>query len=131
MFQNLEHGPCGNVFTPETKQGDWTGYVKCPRNSEVQWGTFLSFKEQSAGHLHFAQSIIEHKSVSPIEPLGPFPGHEWAFRFGATHQLLGDNNHITYARIYKTQVWVMVDENPHGEPVWEKWSIRNLKPYWP
>ena len=136
MYDHLYSEPIGNVYTPKTKSGDWSGYVKIPRNAEVQRDNYLSFKETSAGHLHFAQGIIDclelpsshvftdGKRNLPVE-------HEWAFRFGATHQLLGDSNHITYARIYKTQAWVMIDENCHCEPVWEKWSIRNLKPYWP
>tara|TARA_R100001594_G_C4035637_1_gene262147 strand:+ start:219 stop:629 length:411 start_codon:yes stop_codon:yes gene_type:complete len=136
MFHNLENGPVGNVYIPETKQGDWTGHVPCPRNSEVQWDCFLSFKENSAGHLHFAQGILDCLELPTSHVFSdgkrnlPFE-HEWAFRFGATHQLLGDSNHITYARIYKTQAWVMIDEDSQGRPVWEKWQIRSVKPYWP
>jgi len=33
MFHNLENGPVGNVYIPETKSGDWVGFVKRPRGS--------------------------------------------------------------------------------------------------
>ena len=59
MYDHLYSEPMGNVYTPKTKSGDWSGYVKIRRNAEVQRDNYLSFKETSAGHLHFAQGIID------------------------------------------------------------------------
>ena len=132
MFHNLENGPVGNVYIPATKQGDWVGMCKMPKGADAQNHEFLSFIEKTVGQLHFAQRIFSYEDLGPgCSRLVVDPAHEWAFGFGASHQLLGDSNHITYAKIYKTQAWVMIDEDSQGRPVWEKWSIRNLKPYWP
>ena len=42
---------------------------------------------------------------------------------------VGDSDEVRYARITKTRAYVVVDEGPNGEPIWETWKIRNHVSY--
>jgi len=55
-------------------------------------------------------------------------GKSWGSEHGAKHKIFL-NDGFRYAIVKKTVVHVIIDENADGEPVWEKWTIKNNRVY--
>lgn len=58
-----------------------------------------------------------------------FSGFEFGLKYGATHLIyVGGEPKFgfpyRYAKIKKTVVYVMTDEDDYGFPIWEKWNIK-------
>ena len=102
----------------------------------------------------FKQHLEERKIPKESEVMGSFthkdtnvrfeiypllPSDTWAKKEGATHQIhpfgktygtqIAGDYHIRYAKIKKTVVYVAVDEDHAGRPVWEKWKIKQFQWY--
>lgn len=51
---------------------------------------------------------------------------DWALSFGMTHEYESECGHKRFVKLLKTVVYVAVDEDAMGFPVYEKWHIRQL-----
>ena len=52
---------------------------------------------------------------------------EWPYKVWVTHPILGLDSGWRYAKVLKTVAYLMVDEDEYGDPVVEKWLIKNNK----
>ena len=54
---------------------------------------------------------------------------EWAVSHGCTHEIDVGMDEIRFAKVHKTVAYVSVDEDEFGNPVFERWSIKNHSIY--
>ena len=69
---------------------------------------------------------FRHKKTNVLFEYSKEEHNEWATSHGATHSIyVNDIFCSTRAAIVKkTVVYVLVDEDEYGNPVWEKWPIK-------
>jgi hypothetical protein len=69
-------------------------------------------------------TLIENRKTFFFEPTT----NDWARGHGCTHDVLLRNGEVRLSmRLLKTVAYLAIDEGADGQPVWEKWLIRDLR----
>lgn len=78
------------------------------------------FHEKDTGNLF---------EFSDNQDMGEWAGYSYPHKIWVTSPKDGIDSGYRYGRVKKTLVEIVVDEDSNGDPIVEKWAIKNLKVY--
>jgi len=77
-----------------------------------------AFKEKSAGNTFEFSANDDQGDMA-----------EWPHRVWVASGKIANDSGWRYAKVMKTVAYIVVDENDYGEPVVEKWYVKNHRTY--